>query len=119
MNFAVAVYPAYVFAEDGDGGGGDGGEKREKRAGDPLTGDFAFDAGTPPICFIHGDGDDDCSPAGSLAVYEKLREMKIPAELHIYAGAGHGFGAMPNDDHVGDWLNRVYCWMKAEKFWGE
>ncbi len=53
---------------------------------------------------------------GSVAVYSKLRKMNIPAELHIYAKVNHGFGGNPTDDHVGDWLNRVYAWMKVVGF---
>lgn len=107
VNYAVPVYPAYVFAEKADNMG-----EGEQDDG-PITKDFVFDARTPPICLIHGDRDDDCSPAGSIAVYQRLRAMKISTELHVYAGAGHGFGARPNDEHLGDWLNRVCAWMKG------
>ena len=106
VNFAVPVYPAYVLKDGADGS-------------TPLTGtdptmvdDFAFDDKTPPMCLIHGDADV-CSPIGSVSVYSKLRKMNIPVEMHIYAKTGHGFGGNPTDDHVGDWLNRVYAWMKS------
>jgi len=49
---------------------------------------------------------------GSVAIYHKLRTMGIPAELHIFAKTGHGFGfnpaLEPGNKHVGDWLNRAY-----------
>ncbi|MBQ4081478.1 MAG: prolyl oligopeptidase family serine peptidase, partial [Thermoguttaceae bacterium] len=80
-----------------------------------MVDDFAFDEKTPPMCLIHGD-DDVYSPMGSVAVYAKLRKMEIPAELHIYARVGHGFGGNPTDDHLGDWLNRVYYWMQKMGF---
>ena len=80
-----------------------------------MVKDFAFDAHTPPMCLIHGDNDV-YSPMGSVAVYHKLRTMDIPAEIHIFAKVNHGFGANPQDDHVGDWLNRVYAWMKVVVF---
>ena len=64
---------------------------------------------------IHGDSDR-VSPMGSVAVYSKLRKMNIPAEMHIYAKIEHGFGGNPKDDHVGDWLNRVYAWMGVVGF---
>ena len=109
VNFAVPVYPAYVLKDGAD-------EPNTGKGNDSeLVGDFAFDEKTPPMCFVHGD-DDVYSPMGSVAVYAKLRKMEIPAELHIYARVGHGFGGNPTDDHLGDWLNRVYYWMQKMGF---
>ena len=109
VNFAVPVYPAYVLKDGAD-------EPNTGKGNDSeLVGDFAFDEKTPPMCFIHGD-DDQYSPMGSVAVYAKLRKMEIPAELDIYARVGHGFGGNPTDDHLGDWLNRVYYWMQKMGF---
>lgn len=109
VNFAAPVYPAYVL-EDGADGPNEG-----KGNDSTMVGDFAFDEMTPPMCLVHGD-DDVYSPMGSVAVYSKLRKMNIPAEMHIYAKINHGFGGNPTDNHVGDWLNRVYAWMCAIGF---
>ena len=51
---------------------------------------FKFDSKTPPMCMFHG-GLDVYSPEASTQVYRQLRRMKIPAELHLYAGRPHGF----------------------------
>ena len=102
VNFAVPVYPAYVLERT------DKGYTLESK----IVDEFAFDAKTPPMCFIHGD-DDVCPSMASAVVYAKLKSMGIPTELHIFAKTGHGFGAKPTDNHVGDWLNRVYEWMKV------
>ena len=102
VNFAVPVYPAYVLERT------DKGYTLESK----IVDEFAFDAKTPPMCFIHGD-DDVCPSMASAVVYAKLKSMGIPTELHIFAKTGHGFGANPKDNHVGDWLNRVYEWMKV------
>ncbi len=112
VNFAVPVYPAYVLEDGADG------ENKGKGNDSSIVGDFAFDEMTPPMCFIHGDADT-ISAMGSVAVYHKLRKMNIPAELHIYAKVEHGFGASPfvqGNTHEGDWLNRVYEWMKTMNF---
>ena len=108
-NFAVPVYPAYVLQ------GGENGSNPGIRNKTDMVADFAFDDKTPPMCFIHGDADV-CSSTGSIAAYSQLRKMNIPAELHIYANAPHGFGGAPTDDHLGDWLNRVAAWMKSIGF---
>ena len=105
VNFAVPVYPAYVLEDGADC------ENTGKGNDSTIVKDFAFDDKTPPMCFIHGD-DDVYSPMGSVMVYSQLRKMNIPAELHIYAKVAHGFGGYPTDNHVGDWLNRVYYWMQ-------
>ena len=67
------------------------------------------------MCLVHGDADR-VTPMGSIFVYAKLRKMDVPAELHIYAKAEHGFGAKVTDNHVGDWMNRVYYWMQKMGF---
>lgn len=105
INFAAPIYPAYVLQDGADGANSGKGNDST------IVDDFAFDENTPPMCLIHGD-DDPYSPVGSVTVYCKLRKMGIPAELHIFTKTGHGFGANPKGDHVGDWLNRVYAWMK-------
>ena len=50
---------------------------------------FKFDAKTAPMCMNHG-GNDPYSPATSTHVYRKLRQMKVPAELHLYPDKPHG-----------------------------
>lgn len=105
VNFAVPVYPAYVLQDGANGPNKGRGNDSE------LVEEFAFDDRTPPMCLIHGDNDQ-YSAMGSVAVYRKLRTMDIPAELHIFAKTGHGFGARPtydlNNHHTGDWMNRAY-----------
>ena len=106
LNFAAPVYPAYVL-EDGEDSA-----NKERGNDSELVSDFAFDTGTPPMCFIHGDADG-ISAMGSVAVYHKLRTMNLPAELHIFSKVGHGFGMHVDGDHIGTWMNRVYAWMKT------
>ena len=51
---------------------------------------FKFDAKTPPMCMFHG-GSDPVSPFASTRVYRRLRQKKVPAELHLYADRPHDF----------------------------
>ena len=49
-------------------------------------------AGTPPAFIVHA-GDDGLVPvANSLALYMALQGAGRPAELHVFAEGGHGFG---------------------------
>ena len=51
---------------------------------------FKFDAKTPPMCMFHG-GSDPVSTFASTQVYRRLRQKKVPAELHLYADRPHDF----------------------------
>jgi endo-1,4-beta-xylanase len=45
-------------------------------------------------------------------VYLTFKQLKVPAELHIYAGSGHGFGLRANDPKpAGKWIERFEEWL--------
>jgi endo-1,4-beta-xylanase len=47
----------------------------------------------------------------------KYKDAGIPAELHIYASSGHGFGYRENDSKAEvSWLARLQDWMKDMGF---
>jgi acetyl esterase/lipase len=49
--------------------------------------------------------------------YLKCKKAGIPAELHIYAGAGHGFGVRAsNKAPSGAWIERFSEWLADRKF---
>ena len=87
INWAIANAPAYLTT-DADGLGipatrdGYGPDVR-------LSPVFRFDEKTCPVSLHHG-GADIYSPNGSTLVYRRLRELGVPAELHLYPGKGHG-----------------------------
>ena len=70
INFAIPVYPAYALDDGVDNENTGGGNDAQ------LVKDFAFDEKTPPMCFIHGDGDGYSSMA-SVMCYRQLRKMGI------------------------------------------
>lgn len=107
VNWAVPVYPAYGLvpeAETNDVSGCDD-------LAAPLVSEFAFDAKTPPMCFVHGDADR-WSPMVSVRAYHKLRTMGIPAELHVMAQEPHCFmvKARPGTA-AATWRDRVWEWL--------
>lgn len=104
INFAIPIYPAYVLSDGLDGENTEGGNHNAT-----MCGDFAFDEKTPPMCFIHGDGDS-ISAMGSVAVYHKLRTMGISAEMHVYALADHAFRNCAPNAPVRRYPNRVWDW---------
>jgi acetyl esterase/lipase len=62
------------------------------RSASPL---HQITADYPPVFLLHGGGDWLIDPVASLRVYEKLRSLGVPAELHIYARGLHEFSAEP------------------------
>jgi endo-1,4-beta-xylanase len=46
-----------------------------------------------------------------------LKRAGVSAELHVYAGVGHGFGMRERTKGpVGDWVARFREWMDASGF---
>lgn len=86
INWAIVNAPAYATT---DGQDGDPSSREGYGTDVKLSPVFAFDGKTCPMSLHHG-GRDPYSPNGSVEVYRKLREMLIPAELHLYADEGHG-----------------------------
>lgn len=109
LAFAIPVYPAYVL----DDGATD--PNVNKGEGANLVETLDFDAQTPPMCMIHGD-DDIYSPLGSVEIYKKLRKMGIPAELHIFSGAPHGFMFWDDLPNANTWNDRCYAWLQKMGF---
>ena len=86
INWAIVNAPAYATTD------GEKGIPATREGYGPdvqLSAVFPFDEKTCPMSLHHGETDP-YSPTGSTLVYRKLREMGIPAELHLYPGKGHG-----------------------------
>ena len=98
-NFVVPVYPAYLV---------DPADPQRLRA------DIKVTRAAPPVCLVHADDDKGPSTsAGSALLYLEYKRLDLPAELHIYAKGGHGFGLKPLALPAADWLQRVVEWMGA------
>jgi len=70
---------------------------------------------TPPL-FLACGGDDRISEPYP-AFYAACRKAGVSAELHIYAGVGHGFGIQEkNPVGVRSWPDRFRDWLVSQKF---
>ena len=86
INWAIVNAPAYVTT---DGEAGIPASRQGYGADVSLSRVFKFDSKTCPMSLHHG-GQDPYTPNGSTLVYRELRKLKVPAELHLYPGKGHG-----------------------------
>lgn len=70
-------------------------------------------ADAPPL-FVLCAADDPMAAPQSLRLFSQWRAAGHPAELHIYAQGGHGFGmrrlGLPSDT----WIQRFYDWLQAQ-----
>jgi acetyl esterase/lipase len=96
-NFAILVYPAYlVLPSDGT-------------KLDPIYTPNAF---TPPTFLIQAE-DDSGYGRNAPVYYQALAAAKIPAELHMYATGGHGFGVTPPGKPEEHWTEMATIWLRS------
>lgn len=70
-----------------------------------------------PPAFITAGSLDDCCAAPAVQLYEQLRKAGKPAELHMYAGAGHAFNLdESNRISIIHWPDRLADWLADEGF---
>ena len=95
-DFAGLIYSAYLLAD----------------AKDPASGinpEMPLGPDTPP-CFLAHAMDDPLPCANATAWVLALQKLKIPAELHIYADGGHGYG-LRSDKSVKGWAGDMAAWL--------
>lgn len=96
-DFAILVYPAYLVTRD----------KKE------LNTDIRARKECPPMFFAHA-GNDGVPAENSIRTYLALKEAKVPAELHIYATGGHGFGLRPSNNPCSTWPKSCEAWLRSQ-----
>lgn len=98
-NFAVPVYPAYLVGKDETF---------------TLLPEVKVTEKAPPMCLIHAHDDKGVTSASSSALlYLEYKKLNLPAELHIFAKGGHGFGMKKTGLPTAEWHLRVGEWMRA------
>lgn len=65
---------------------------------------------TPPTFLTHPGDDKIVSVTNSIRFYEALNKNGVPADLHIYAKGGHGYGTTPPFE---EWFGRCLQWMRS------
>jgi acetyl esterase/lipase len=99
-NFAVVVYPGYLVPEDKDT--------------DVLAPYIRIPVGTPPMFLVQASDDPESGPENSVAMYLALKQAHVPAELHVYAEGGHGFGVRKSSRPCSTWPERCVAWLRNQ-----
>ena len=96
-DFTILVYPAYLVTKDRNG----------------LKPDIRVNKETPPM-FIAQAGDDPVHVENAVEMYRALKKAGVPAELHVYASGGHGFGLRPSGKTSETWPRSCAEWLKDQ-----
>jgi acetyl esterase/lipase len=92
-NFALLIYPGGLIDKGGH-----------------LKSEFLVKKDAPPMFFVHATND---SSENSVALYSALKTVGVPAELHLYASGGHGFGMRKIPHPCATWPDRAADWLTA------
>ena len=104
-DFGVLIYPAWLVEED----------ESKKQPVEPLKlkAEFPVDEKTPPMFLAHAH-DDPIRVESSVAMYLALKKANVPADLHVYATGGHGFGLRQTESPSTTWPKRCEEWMRSQ-----
>jgi acetyl esterase/lipase len=94
-DFAVVIYPGYLALAD------------KNFAPNP---DINPTADTPPTFVVQAE-DDPVHVENAIVYYMALKNAKVPAELHVYAKGGHGYGLRRTDLPVTTWPDAAQKWL--------
>ncbi len=98
-DFAVIIYPGYLAMPP---------------TLDKLSEGVEPDTHTPPTFLLQAE-DDPVHEENALVYFQALKQAKVPAELHIYAEGGHGYGLRPTELPITHWPALVETWLHTIK----
>jgi len=94
-DFAIVIYPGYLALADKDFAPNPEINPTEK---------------TPPTFIVQAE-DDSVHVENATVYFLQLKQAKVPAELHIYAEGGHGYGLRRTALPVTTWPQTAEIWL--------
>lgn len=129
MGFSAGGEIAALAATIHDAGNASAADPIERQSSRPafegliypaIPQDINLTADMPPSFLACGENDRENISQGLPELYVKMKQAGAAAELHVYAGVGHGFGMRDRlEGPVAGWLDRFHEWMDASGFLGE
>lgn len=98
-DFAVIIYPGYLALPD---------------QGMTANADIRPTAQTPPSFILQAE-DDPVHVENATVYLLQLKNANVPAELHIYAQGGHGYGLRRTELPITTWPQSVETWLRTIK----
>ena len=98
-DFAVIVYPGYLAIAE------------QNFAPNP---EIRVTEKTPPTFIVQAE-DDSVHVENATVYFEALKNARVPAELHLYAEGGHGYGLRRTQLPVTGWPKLVEKWFRNAK----
>jgi acetyl esterase/lipase len=98
-DFSVVVYPGYMADSDHNFA---------------PNADIHPTASTPPTFIVQAE-DDPVHVENAVVYFMQLKNAKVPAELHVYAQGGHGYGLRRTEKPVTTWPLEVEKWLHTIK----
>lgn len=115
-DFMLFLYPVISFKE-GVGHMGSRknliGETNDWNIAKKFSNELWVSENTPPTFFVLADDDQAVIPENSISFYRALKKNNVPAELHIFAKGGHGFGMTDRDIPAAKWPALFLDWLKS------
>ena len=96
-DFAVIIYPGYLV------------HWPDKTT---IASEATPNSSTPSTFLVQAE-DDPVHVENALAYFEALKEAKVPAEIHLFAQGGHGYGLRPTELPVTRWPALAETWLKT------
>lgn len=126
MGFSAGGELAALSAMRFDNGNSNAGDAVDRESSRPAfqgliypgnSARFEVANNAPPLFIVGGYNDRNDISIGVAEVYVKYKKAGVPAELHIYSNAGHGFGIREkNKGAVAGWIDRFYDWLGDRGF---
>jgi acetyl esterase/lipase len=98
-DFAVIVYPGYLALPE------------ESLAANPEINPTAK---TPPSFIVQAE-DDPVHVENAVEYFMQLKRAGVPAELHVFAQGGHGYGLRRTELPVTNWPQSAETWLRTIK----
>lgn len=118
-DFMLLFYPVVTMGQYTHKGSRDnllGTEKNNKSLLWLYSNEQQVTPDTPPALFLLSDDDTAVPPANSVQMYLAMKELGIPASMHIFPGGGHGWGCRETFAYHNEWQELMWRWLFDMKF---
>jgi acetyl esterase/lipase len=93
-NFQMIIYPGWLSGTDGK-----------------VNPSLQPTSQIPPTFLLQAENDYTAHVENALIYFQALKDVKVPAELHVFTQGGHGFGLRPTELPISHWPALAETWL--------